>query len=137
KIPQPNPRRARWNAGRFSSCSTKGGGNRDFERGGNLPAGDGMDHRTIKSNIKPQVSNLSMARCSRRKLRAARWARRVPLFRIVRSAKHSRDREHAASKCRGTHHDYAVHQTVSGRENVVRDFLASAASRLLATRTWR
>ena len=72
-----------------------------------------------------------------RKLSATKWTRRVPVLRIVRSAKYSRNRKRAASERRRTNYDYAADQAVSRRENVVRAILASAAPRILATRIGR
>ena len=71
------------------------------------------------------------------KLRTARRTRSVPVLRIVRSAKYSRNRKRAAGECRRANYDYAADQALSRRENVVRVVLASAAARILATRIGR
>src|SRR5206468_9759878 len=81
--------------------------------------------------------NIRVARGGGGKLRAARRTRRLSIFRVVRSVKHSRDRKHASRKHRRPNYDYAADQTVSGRENVVRAFLDAAAARVLATRAGR
>src|SRR5215475_4461024 len=63
--------------------------------------------------------------------------RRVPVLRVVRSPKYSRNRKHASGERRRPNYDYAAHQAISRGENVVRAILASAASRVLAARTGR
>src|SRR4029077_11764774 len=78
-----------------------------------------------------------LARCSGGKLRTAGRTRSVPVLRIVRSAKYSRNRKRVTSERRRTNYHYAADQALSRRENVVRAILASAAARILATRTWR
>jgi hypothetical protein len=59
-----------------------------------------------------QTSNIPVARCIRRELRASRWAHCVSVFRIIRSAEYSCDRKYAARKCRRPNHHHAPNQTV-------------------------
>ena len=99
-----------------------------------------MEWLAARLNQTSELRNLKrspLARNAGRKLRTARRTRCVPVLRIVRSAKYSRNRKRAAGECRRANYDYAADQALSRRENVVRAILASAAARILATRTGR
>ena len=87
------------------------------------------------SNLKPQTSPWRVMPAENYEPHDGRAS--VPVLRIVRSAKYSRNRKRAAGECRRANYDYAADQALSRRENVVRAVLASAAARILATRTGR
>ena len=97
----------------------------------------GDDPESDRDQSRSHRPRLQLARNAGGKLRTTRWTRCVPVLRIVRSAKYSRNRKRAAGECRRANYDYAADQALSRRENVVRAILASAAARILATRTWR
>src|ERR1043166_4416074 len=78
-----------------------------------------MDYRPIKSTLDTQLAS-----SSRRKLRAEKRARRLPFLRALRSAEHSKDRQHASRQRGRQDRHHAADQTVPRRKNGVRlDFL--------------
>src|SRR5438445_3035111 len=131
--------RRKWNAGRISLCTAERWRHRHLAGIRDLSAGNGLDRRAIKSNIKHREFSIidSLARCLGGELRATGRPRCISLLRVVRSAKYPRNRKYAARKWRRPCHDYAANQTVPRRENVVRAFLDASPSRVLAARTGR
>src|SRR5438045_1279170 len=89
------------------------------------------------SNVKHRTANRELACSSRGELPAATGPRRLSILRIIRFAQYPEYRCGVKGGGRRKSAGDATNKTVSGREDVVRTFLASAVARILETRAGR